>query len=692
MNFKACMISCAPLYALMAASLPRAAGAELVVYPEYPEQIQRDYAYDVRVVQGAERSPLPVYNHCEASILRDRTHGGDVNRRFCEFAFSGAPVRVDVRVAEDVTRYKVFPARHHLRTEFREGVISVWLDRPRYFGLQLNDSDKSILSVFADAPENPVSVPAKDKPGVLYVDGWMDAPGPDGVIETKDDVQEVYLAPGSVLNARLRICGKGTRVHGRGMILDPLSDVFRFDQTKNTKRGVVTVGAPDVVLDGFKVVDARTFNFCTWFPNVTFRNLKAMASMMCTDGFTVGNRNFKAENCWLYVGDNALVVSGVTDARFKDIVLGTSCAAIFPQGNNKGAVLENIDVFRADDGLINNWYNAVLRRNNKWSEMNGDLQKKEPGPQDLKHLSHEFFFRNLVAVDCTLFSHFFSGRNMGTLPKTFAFDGLSIPGSTGRSTWRAAGKTDGVAIDTRNDPTKWLVTSNYTLTVTNLWLNGARADAFPATAFNEPSNVAVQVVNTRGAVTVPTVPDIHEVNWTCPYKVFVGGALQRDWRLVDIVAGERRLTVPEPGANIVAEPFRVKGMWQRVPSWLVKLEATGRDGGVPVYRLVQCEKKAGMQAVVTDAFLRRGNGVWRLAFDIKAHSDNPFGLDIQVLSNEKQFVKKHPVERDAGWKHAEVDFETDFDLAVTDLVAVQMTATATADEICFKNLSFRKVR
>ena len=99
-----------------------------------------------------------------------------------------------------------------------------------------------------------------------------------------------------------------------------------------------------------------------------------------------------------------------------------------------------------------------------------------------------------------------------------------------------------------------------------------------------------------------------------------------------------------------------------------------------------------MQAVVTDAFLRRGNGVWRLAFDIKAHSDNPFGLDIQVLSNEKQFLKKHPVELDAGWKHAELDFETDFDLAVTDLVAIQMTATATADEICFKNLSFRKVR
>ena len=55
---------------------------------------------------------------------------------------------------------------------------------------------------------------------------------------------------------------------------------------------------------------------------------------------------------------------------------------------------------------------------------------KEKDPQDLRHLAHEFFFRNLSAVDCTLFSHFFSGHNMGTLPKTFAFDGCSVPGST----------------------------------------------------------------------------------------------------------------------------------------------------------------------------------------------------------------------------------------------------------------------
>lgn len=648
--------------------------AGVVVYPEYPAAITRDTEYAVQVEQEGVRRPLVVYNHCEKSILAGRTHGGDVNRRFCEFAFSGAPVRVDIRVSRDVSSYKVFPARHRLKSAFRDGVVSVWLDRPVYFGLQLNDSDKTILSVFADAPEKADEIPQKGAPGVLFVEGWVDAPGADGFLETPKDLKEIYLAPGAVLNARLKIVAKGLRMHGRGMVLDPLSDIFRYDQTQNTARGVIRVAAPDVTLDGFKVIDARTFNLMSWAPNTTFRNVKLLASMMCSDGFTNGHRGFRAENCWLYVGDNALVVSGVTGAVYRDIAIGTSCAAIFPQGNNAAVTMENIDVFRADDGLINNWHNETLRRNNKWSEMNAGKAHKEKDPQDLRHLAHEFFFRNLSAVDCTLFSHFFSGHNMGTLPKTFAFDGCSVPGSTGRSDWRAIGKTDGVAIDTRNDPKRWLVTDNYALTFTNLWIGGVRS-TFPASAFNNPTNVAVAYATTDAPPEVPLAADRHVVTWKAPVR-------------------------PRPAvdlhANLVAEAPKTKSVWQRVPSWLVKLEATHRDeAGRVIYRLVQCEKSAGMQAVVTDGFLARGNGRWTVAFDLRARSENPFSLRVQLISNEKTFERKIPVLAAAAaeltpWKRYEVTFDTDFDPVVTDLVAVSLTATDTADEIAFRNLSFSR--
>ena len=671
------------------------ARAGLVVYPEYPEQIERDYAYAVRVVQGDEKRMLPVYNHCEKSILLGRTRGGDVNRRFCEFAFSGDPVRVDIRVTEDVRCYKVFPSRLRLKSTFAGGVISVWLDRPASFGIQLNDYDKTILSVFADAPEDLASVPAKGTPGVLYVDRWLDAPGRDGVIVTGNDVKEIYIAPGAVLNARLKVRGAGTRIHGRGMVLDPLSDVFRYDQTQNTARGLVAVSAPDVTMEDIKLVDARTFNYCSWAKNTTYRNVRALASMMCSDGITCGGTGLRVEGAWLYVGDNALVISGARDAVLRDVAIGTSCAAIFPQSDNYNVRLENIDAFRADDGLINNMYNGALRRNNKWSEMNGGLQKREPGPQDLTHRTQQFHITNLSAVDCTLFSRFFLGQNMGTKPKTFAFDNLMIPHATGKSDWRAIGQTNGVSVVVRNNLSKWLVTSNYTMTVTNLWLGGQRTAAFPPGAIaGSAGEISVSVATTDNAAAVVPAADRHVVNWTCPYKVWIGHSLQRDWRLIDVKGRtERHLAESDPGANLVAESGKVRSLWQRVPSWLVKFVATERDEkGAILYRLVQCERSAGMQAVLTDAFLRRGNGTYRFAFDVKAKSEAPFGLRLTLLSNEKKVVKTIPAISCGEWLHHEMTFTTDFDLAQTELVALSVMATAPADEIVFRNFSFNLVR
>ena len=245
------------LAAICAAALPFAAlvaHGGVVVYPEYDARIERDYAYVVRVWQGSEKKRLVVYNHCEKSALTTRTRGGDVNRRFCEFAFDGGPVQVDVAVCEDVKSYAVFPSRLGLKSAFQDGVISVMVDRPCNFGIRLNDYDKTILSVFADAPEDGAKVPKKGDPKVLYVEGWVDPPGEDGVTVVADPVKEVYIAPGAVLNSRLVVRSKGAYIHGRGMMLDPMSDIFRFDQTKNTRRGFLNVVADGAVVEDIKLV------------------------------------------------------------------------------------------------------------------------------------------------------------------------------------------------------------------------------------------------------------------------------------------------------------------------------------------------------------------------------------------------------------------------------------------------------
>ncbi len=646
----------------------------LVRYPDYPAAIERDAAYAVRVRQGEETRRLVVWNHCEKSMLERRTRGGDVNRRFCEFAFAGSPVTVDIAVREDVACYKVFPARKGLKHAFRNGVISVTLTEPTYFGIQLNDYDKTILSVFADAPEKAEDIPAAGAANVMRVEGWLDAPGADGVLEIPADVREVYLAPGAVLNARLKIRHPNVRLHGRGMVLDPMSDIFRYDQVQNPMRGLVLVQANDATVEGVKLVDARTFNFVSWGRNIVFRNVKILSTMMCSDGFTNGGRNLLVDNAWVYVGDNGLVVNGIRDATYRNVAIGTSCKAIFPQCSNSRIRMEGVDVFRADEGVIANEYNGALRRNNKWSEMGTGLQKREPGPQDLEPQSEEFLFDGLSAIDATYVGYVFRGRNMGDLPKTFVFRNLSVPHVPGRDGWRGIGVTNGVSVAVQNDSAKWLNTSNYRLAVTNLYLAGQRAAAFPPFAV-EPKDAAILDLSVVTDKTIPRTvacsPDRVEVNWTCP--------------------DTRKRRLPTPPANLLEDRPATRSIWQRNPSWSVKLDACSRDEtGAVVYRLRQCERNAGMQAVLTERVKAAGFGTYRLSFEAKTRSETPFALQVWTVTNEKQNRVSLDAVRDGAWHSYETDVDLSFDPAQTDLVALMIAASAPTGEICFRN--FRLTR
>lgn len=648
--------------------------AALVAYPEYPAEIERDSFYSVRIVQGAEKVKIPVYNHCEKSMLTGRTWGGDVNRRFCEFAFDGAGVRVDIAVRSDVTRYKVFPSAKRFRHEFLNGVISVYLDRPDYFGVQVNDLDKTILSVFADPPET--DVPAKDAPGVMFVDKWFELNDSVGVYELPQDVKELYIAPGAVFNARLVVKHPGVYIHGRGMMLDPQSDIMRYDQTKALSRGFLAIRGTGkgTVVDGIKLIDSRTFNICAWADDVKLRNVKELASMMCSDGFTNGGRNLLAEHCWLYVGDNALVVSGVKDAVYRDLTLGTSCKAIFPQGTNRNVLMEDINVFRADEAIIANEYNGGHLSGNKWNELNAGLKQKMPDAQNRPQQGEEFFFRRLSGVDQTLSARFFVGRNMGVeKPKTFAFENCAVPYCTGRDSYALIGKTDGVAIRVDNNIKNWLISSNFVITATNLWFGGEKVSKMPAYAVKgAPGELEVNLVTTSAPSPIPVVADVRTVDFRLP---------------------ERMKKTVVPPKNLLEERLARHSIWARSPSYMTKLEATERDEkGAVIYHLAQNEKGAGMLAIVTEDFLATGNGRWRLTGEVRLQTESPATLKVSLGSNERRYLKRGIiVPNDDRWHPLEVSFVTEFELDKTGVVGLNIGSEAPADHIRFRNLRFERV-
>lgn len=528
----------------------------LVTYPEYAAYINRDILYSVSVNQGLNNKPLTVYNettgysHFDKDNAKSRVLGAsDSNRRFCEFAFGGAEVTVRIKVNKSFNTYTVSPTSKNFETSYQDGVISVRLDRPEYFVLILDNDYNTALSVFADAPET--NVPAKGASNVVYVDTDGSITDPSNlityagenneVIQISKNYAKIYIAPGAVLKKRVvftRADSSNTAYHcgisGRGMILDPYSDIASSDQnnipsytdwngssnTPQNLQSTVVFHGYGCTIEGVKVVNSANFNVAFKQDFCYANHVKLLATEMSTDGFTcvagsdAGETEGVVENCFVYVGDNALVIgnaNGKIGYRFRNITIGTTCAAIYPQ-HNANTTLEDIYVFRADDGLIN-------------------VYESDVGSQTVN-------VTNLDALDCvktpTLFS---TNGDEGTATKTFNLTNVVMRLTTGSNSSFTPGTTTASYTSIYNSNSN---SSGYVLNLTNVYMGGQPLysgttystimvnSAYTAGATYSGNGVTVNIA--RDNATLPeivAVPSANVANYTYTGTAYVG--VERDW-------------------------------------------------------------------------------------------------------------------------------------------------------------------
>lgn len=484
---------------------------QLVIFPEYPEQLRRNYDYKVTVSQGDKSAQIPVYNHTMEYDLRDRGAGGDMYRRFSQFAFSGKQVRVDIKVGRDFSSYTVMPSAKQFKTEFKDGVISVFLDKPDYFAVRLDNDDNSIISVLADYPEFYREIPSKEDPNVLWVEGWHEVD--KGVLEfngkTKD--KTIYIAPGSVLNARIDFAfgAKNCKVLGLGAIVDPFENIYEYDITYGGSEGghtMVHLYGYDHLYDGPVILDARTFNITGCGNNITVRNAKILSTMMTTDGISLFNgENYDVDHCYIYCGDNAIVYStndnpGKGSVNYNDITIGTTCAAIFPQGHTNDGVLTNIYVFRADAAIINCTLGGTKA-------------------------THELTVKNLDAIDCTYTQHFFSSFKLGTEEKIFTFENISLPYFLGvKDGHNIAGQTVTNKLVSLSNTDGNAYSDNYKVTLKNIYLAGREIEDLGSVLVNNHGEKNVITLENDGTYT-PARLNRHEVNYDFKGNVYIGQRL-----------------------------------------------------------------------------------------------------------------------------------------------------------------------
>ena len=691
----------------------------LVIYKEFPEEIRRNYDYKVSVTQGDQTCPIPVYNHTMEYNLLGRMVGGDLYRRFAAFAFSGAQVRVDIKVGFDFDTYSVFPSAKNFKSSYKDGVISVYLDKPDYFGIILDDCTNTILSVIADLPEYPADVPAKDGDGVIYVDGWKDTE--KGVLEITEPNTTLYIAPGAVLNARVMIeaSATGTKVIGRGAILDPFEDIYHYDINFGGSEGrgykMCIIKADNCLYDGPVCMDARCFNITTSGNNITVRNYKVFCSMMTSDGFTTGGKNSHFEHCWIYNGDNGIVMSGGDNHVYRDITIGTTCKALFPQIHTTNMFLEDIYVFRVGEPAITNVYNNTEPRNVSITINNFDL------------------------IDCTNLPAFFQGQNMGTLPKEITFNNVSLPTMSGKSDphrEKPNGTINNLII--MKNPEK-LFTENYTLNFNNLYIDGKAIESFDDVVVNREYNNTYNISN-DGTYT-PCKRDLHTANYRSNGRVYVGamrvgfggevviengefylpakeitkyvrttsqpttteinGALyvrSSDLALLDtvekaeVISGDLHITLKQKKGNLLTpDEGKISRISENV-CFLVDLVVEHEDGET-IYACYahRDECRGGISIMVTPEVKMYGAGKYTFSFDVRCDDETEsvikYGWNYDNIDNSYGVNLESTISRD--WVRHTAELDVTEEMVSCEQFLVKINGT-TMKKYSLKNLEITK--
>lgn len=707
-------------------------GGLLIVYPEYDERIPRCYDYGVTVHQGNKSKTLTVYNrNANGEQMAYRCLSPDFDRRFCEFAFTGE-VRIDIAVYRDFETYSVLPSSKGYRNEFHDGVISVWLDKnDTNFMIRLDDDDTTILSIFADAPED-YDIDKNDE-SVLYVDEpWFD-PDENSAYYTLDEkIKTIYIAPGSVFYSRLNIKSNNVTICGHGILLDPFSDVSDTSVTENRTNIYMDVNGNNFTIKDVKIIDSQGYHMYLIGTTHLIKNVKCLTARIRTDGVAVGAGNVTITNCFWYVSDNGFTYSGGYGYhRISNCIIGTTCAALFPQHTLPYDVeFTDIYVFRADEGIINNWYNGAK----------------------IQSVVKSVTFNNLDCVDVINTPWIFNGKNMGDAIKNFYFNNCRFNAIRGSSIVTEWNTKAGQAIHVINNDSL-IHTSNYKMNFKNCYIDGklitSASDFKPQ--YKDSNELAIFINNDGSKPEYPLSCVRNKVNYTYNKKVYINhnlqklqnqpigdgseillpeteicnsldikinantkGTTQNDIKYISLDEINRYYTKAvydsEKSAVILSPVVDSSKNILKYYSFASRYNPYSNpgatlkpyvDNGEVVLRCIVTSNiyNQGLYTVVTDELEKYGAGKYTISFEAKSYNGNKTTVEVRphyVRYEGYSLIEKSPkksVTVNGQWQRYEVTFDiSDWDLSVGASAIIRICSDNTPGyDVLFKNIALTKV-
>ncbi len=693
----------------------------LTIYPELTDRIGRDYLYTVSVTQQEQTAKLPVYNHVFASgVTRNpQETAADQNRRFSTFAFDAVngQVRVDIRVNCDFNSYSVIPSAKNFKNEFSNGVISVYLDKPDYFMIRLDNKDSTLLAVFADEPETDVP---KAGANTIVIDGWHEEE--NGVLELKKEGTTLYIKPGAVLNARVHVRADNCKIIGRGIILDPFSDIYRSFESNVEQHGVIWVyNADSTIIDGIHILNAKAFNIFvqgvwarTYSDNTRVTNVKILSSEITSDGisFNYYNRDSLAEHCFVYCGDNALVFED--EAHYKDILIGTVCNAIYPQTDIHNSSCEDIYVFRADEGIIN----TAMSGSNSCTVIdnctitnlyvldityapyflfvenpaadpivskNGGLTIKNVYLPRIESLGKRFY-QNITTgkLQLTVTNVSIDGTVVGSVETTFdngadGYRGYVCKDGSGNWGWIGYPKGHEFSYSTTSDfdanVRKHSATVNYK-NDTNVFV-GRYPIYYEAPIIREGTTVLLPLEQTQRELRTDMLPTTVERNNITYVSVdnLVNGGLAKE---VEVDGNQVVITPNYNGENLLLQDG-TSGVSQFDRQYGSHEVIAVKEGNTTVYRVVDSQNQAstiGLTGLINEAIKKYGAGTYRITFDVK--TDATAKINTSVTYGNSVDHKSGVTTAKSGWTTCTLEFTVKNSLLVQPQIRLTITESQNA--------------
>lgn len=287
-----------------------------------------------------EAAGVPVFVYqapVRAEILRNDglwTHRRDYAAERASIALFDMrrAVTVRIRPARPFASAAVLPERAGVAARIEDGSVVLALDRPRKLTVILDGDDRSVLHLFAGAPE--AAPPDASSPDVLYFGPGVHEIG--GLVLRSG--QTVYLAGGAVLRPRLREGDEGVYSE-KWKVTFFQGAVFDLKNVENVTvrgRGVVDAGliphpgwamfsfsgARRVRVEGLTLLNAANWNFAMRASeDVEVRDVRIVSGRLNSDGINSCNsQRMRIRDCFVRNHDDSIVVkTNAPDRPAEDI-------------------------------------------------------------------------------------------------------------------------------------------------------------------------------------------------------------------------------------------------------------------------------------------------------------------------------------------------------------------------------------